>query len=116
MPVIPPEVLETVVYLYPDQDSAARGEKVGGSGFLVVVPTQEVPHAMGFGYVVTNSHVIREGKASALRLNTRDGSLGIIHSSESGWIHHPSGDDIAILPINLEYDKIQAKAIPDSWF
>lgn len=120
MPLIPPEILETVVYLYPDADSAQRGEKAGGSGCIVVIPVDPNETGegsmFGFMYVVTNSHVIIEGKASALRLNTRDGGLGIVHETEDGWIHHPDGDDLAILPINLEYDVVKARGIAEAWF
>ncbi len=35
MPAIPEEVLDTVVYLYPDVQSAHAGERAGGSGCLV---------------------------------------------------------------------------------
>lgn len=116
MPAIPPEVLDTVVYLYPDADSASKGQRAGGSGCLVVIPTQIEPFIMGFMYVVTNSHVIRQGKASALRVNTRDGRVGIIHNTSAGWIHHPDGDDLAVLPISLEYEEVKAKGIPIDWF
>jgi len=116
MPAIPQEILDTVVYLYPDTESASNGERVGGSGCIVVIPTQEKPQTVGFMYVVTNSHVIREGKCSVIRVNARDRGVGIVHGTESGWIHHPDGDDLAILPIYLEYDKVKAKGIPESWF
>jgi hypothetical protein len=115
MPAIPGEVLDTVVYLYPDEQSALAGERAGGSGCLVVIPVQQEP-LVGFMYVVTNSHVIREGKASAIRVNTREGGMGIIHSTTDGWIHHPDGDDIAILSVNFEYDEVKAKGIPEEWF
>lgn len=120
MPLIPPEILDTVVYLYPDADSAARGERAGGSGCIVVIPVDPKEtgerSVFGFMYVVTNSHVIREGKASALRLNTRDGGTGIVHETQDGWIHHPNGDDLAILPINLEYSTVKARGIAEGWF
>ena len=115
MPAIPGEVLDTVVYLYPDEQSALAGERAGGSGCLVVIPVQQEP-LVGFMYVVTNSHVIREGKASAIRVNTREGGMGIIHSTTDGWIHRPDGDDIAILSVNFEYDEVKAKGIPEEWF
>ena len=115
LPLVPDEILDTVVYLYPDHDSAKAGERAGGSGFVVVVPVQQDP-MMGFMYIVTNSHVIREGKAFAIRVNTRDGGMGIIDLTEKGWIYHRDGDDIAILPINLEHAHIKAKGIPIDWF
>src|SRR5437773_986702 len=101
MPLISPEVLETVIYLYRDADSAQRGEKTGGSGCLVVIPTQTEPFTMGFMYVVTNSHVVREGGASAIRFDARGGGMGTVYETQTGWIHHPDGDDVAVLPINL---------------
>jgi len=115
MPAIPQQVLDTVVYLYTDEASARTGERVGGSGCVVVIPVQDDP-LIGFMYVVTNSHVIREGKASSIRVNTRDGGMGIIHSTADGWIHHPYGDDIAILPIHLEYEAVKAMGITEEWF
>jgi S1-C subfamily serine protease len=95
MPAIPNEILDTVVCLYPDEQAARDGERAGGSGCLVVIPVQQDP-LVGFMYIVTNSHVIREGKASAIRVNTKDGGLGIIHSTADGWIHRPNGDDRAV--------------------
>lgn len=116
MPAISEDVLDTVVYLYPDAASAAAGERAGGSGCIVVIPVQHDPFIAGFMYVVTNSHVIREGKASAIRVNTRDGKVAIIHSTTEGWIHHPYGDDVAVLPINLEYEEVKAKGIQTGLF
>jgi hypothetical protein len=58
----------------------------------------------------------RKGKASAIRVNTRDGRVGIIHSTTEGWIHHPYGDDVAVLPINLEYEEVKVKGIQTELF
>jgi hypothetical protein len=116
MPVLPQQFFDTVVYLYPDADSADKGERAGGSGCVVVIPTQTEPFIAGFMYVITSSHVIREGKASALRTNTRDGGVGIIYNTSTGWIHHPDGDDIAALPVSFDYEKIKARGIPEEWF
>lgn len=111
MPAIHPDILDTVVYLYPDQESAQKGERAGGSGCVVALPLPDNP-LFAFSYIVTNSHVIREGRASAIRFNTRDGGMGLVHSTHSGWIHHPNGDDAAILPITFEYESVKAKGIP----
>jgi hypothetical protein len=88
VPRIPDEILDTVVYLYPDRDSAMRGERAGGSGFMVSVPSEAGPD-LYYSYVVTNSHVIREAKCDALRVNTRAGGTNVIDSTEEYWIHHP---------------------------
>lgn len=111
MPAIDPRIVDTVVYLYPDTESARSGERAGGSACLVAIPMPDDP-LFAFAYVVTNSHVIREGRCSVIRVNTRDGRMGIIHSTENGWIHHPDGDDVAVLPISLKYDEIRSQGIP----
>ncbi|HEY6763964.1 MAG TPA: hypothetical protein VI386_04270 [Candidatus Sulfotelmatobacter sp.] len=116
MPVLPQQFFDTVVYLYPDAESADRGERAGGSGCVVVIPIQTEPFIKGFMYVVTASHVVREGKASALRTNTRSGGVGIIYNTSTGWIHHPDGDDIAALPVAFDYEKIKARGISENWF
>jgi hypothetical protein len=72
---IPDEALDCVVYLYPDAEAATAGERVGGCGCVVSVPS-EIPE-MSFAYVVTNSHVIREGKSPVVRVNTRDGGFQV---------------------------------------
>jgi hypothetical protein len=64
MPAISEDVLDTVVYLYPDAASAAAGERAGGSGCVVVIPMQQDPFIAGFAYIVTNSHVIRDLRRS----------------------------------------------------
>lgn len=115
MPAIDPRILDTVVYLYPDTESAKSGERAGGSACLVAIPVPANP-LFAFAYVVTNSHVIDEGRCAVIRVNTRDGRMGIIHSTEKGWIHHPDGDDVAVLPISLEYDEIKSQGIPLDMF
>jgi hypothetical protein len=114
MPVIPAEALDCVVYLYPDAGSAQSGVGAGGCGCIVCVPSRHP--GMYFSYVVTNSHVIREGKSPIVRVNTRDGGLMIVQMTEEHWIDHPGGDDISILSINLEYEKAKVKTIPADWF
>lgn len=115
MPAIRPDILDTVVYLYRDEGSARLGERVGGSGCVIAIPVPQNP-LFAFAYIVTNSHVVREGQASAIRVNTRDGGTGIIHSTQDGWIHHPDGDDLAVLPINFEYEEVKVKGIPTEIF
>jgi hypothetical protein len=93
-----------------------RGERAGGSGFMVSVPSEAGPD-LYYSYVVTNSHVIREAKCDALRVNTRAGGTNVIDSTEEYWIHHPDGDDVAVLSISLDYETTDVKALPvDEWF
>jgi hypothetical protein len=81
-----------------------------------MIPTQVEPYTEGFMYIVTNSHVVKEGKASAVRYNTRSGAMGVVHGTAEGWITHPDGDDLAVLPIVLEYETTKAKGISTDWF
>jgi len=70
MPAIPGEALDCIVYLYPDAASAANGEDAGGCGFVAAIPSEQT--GLAFTYVVTNSHVVKEGNSPVVRVNTRE--------------------------------------------
>jgi hypothetical protein len=93
LPNIPAEFLDSVVYLYKDEEGARRGEAAGGTGFFIAFPS-EIPLRV-FLYAVTNSHVIREGGAPVIRMSMGD-DVDILPLTEDDWIHHPDGDDVAI--------------------
>jgi len=116
MPALPPELLDTVVYLYPDTDAAIKGERMGGCGCLVVLPTQTEPYVTGFMYIVTASHNVKEGQTFVVRVNTRDGGMGIIENTQPGWTHHKYGDDLSVLSINLEYATVKSRGLTPDWF
>ena len=99
MPRIPDEFLQCAIYLYPSVRAAEQGESAGGSGFLVHVASNNP--GWGFVYAVTNSHVIREGASSVVRMNTKDGRLAVLEVEVDRWTHHPEGDDLAVTPIPL---------------
>lgn len=101
MPRIPDSLLDSVIYLYKSEMDAQSGSHAGGTGFLVSVAaeTEGAPSAL---YAVTNSHVIREGKAPMVRLNTQGARAEVIRLTTDQWHHHPDGDDIAVCPIGLE--------------
>jgi hypothetical protein len=98
VPPIPQSLLNCTVYLYESVEAARDGESFGGSGFLVGVRSED-PYGIHC-YAVTNSHVIREGRSPVIRLNVED-EAKIFPITESAWIHHPHGDDIAICPLEL---------------
>jgi hypothetical protein len=114
MPAIPDEALDCIVYLYPDAESAFNGRRVGGCGFAVAIASKQP--GLAFAYVVTNSHVIKEGKSPVVRVNTRDGQFQIINKTDEFWIHHPDGDDLAVLSLNFEYESIKVKGIGEDFF
>lgn len=100
MPRIENELLDSVVYLYPSEQAAKDGERVGGTGFLVGIRSDRCEELV-FHYAVTNSHVIREGESPVVRLNTHDGEKAVIPMAADQWVHHLDGDDVAACPIQL---------------
>lgn len=111
MPRIPDTFLECVVYIYPSVEDAQQARKVGGSGFLIQVPVND--EGVSMSYVVTNSHVARKGQA--IRINNTTGTADVIPVALSQWIHHPAGDDVAIVPIALS-TQFQCRTLPTSYF
>lgn len=99
MPRIPDALLECVVYLYPSAEDAQATRRAGGTGFLVSMPLPEGPLPSFLTYVVTNSHVAVN--AGALRINTHEGGAEVIAVTQDLWTHHPSGDDVAIMPLAI---------------
>lgn len=110
MPRIQDAFLDCIVYLYPTEKDADESEAAGGTGFLVSVPFETIP---GFNfvhtYVVTNSHVIREGNCLALRVNTSDGGREIVMTEPDQWVHHPDGDDVAVTSLvqNINFRNVR---------
>jgi hypothetical protein len=131
MPRVGQGILDCVVYLYPTEQDARDGEKVGGSGFLVEVrdpfPWNEdvspevknrVASDRSFAsfYVVTNDHVIRGGN-TVLRLNlAMHSGTDTIATDASQWIGHLDFDDVVVLPITLPKERYRASGIPLEMF
>ena len=99
MPRVPDGYLESVVYLYRSVLDANQGEQQGGSGCLVYVPSVIYPNS-GYTYVVTNSHVLREGGCLTVRLNGKDARPVVHETTVNDWIHHPDGDDVDVYHIS----------------
>jgi hypothetical protein len=104
MPRIPSPVLKNVIYLYPTEESAEKGIALGGSGFLVGVPSIAEPE-MVFVYAVTNYHNIN-GKAPGapvVRINKIDGTTEIFPFSHDDWhFDAEAGHDVAAVQIPLK--------------
>lgn len=108
MPRIPDSVLDCVIYLYASEEDAKNGEKTGGSGFIVGIPTStEGLQWLVHLYAITNSHVVNA--ASTIRFRTIDGETLILNSQREDWVNHPDGDDVSLLPLgtNLDLPRIQ---------
>jgi len=115
MPRIDDNILDCSIYLYPSVQEAHDGEKSGGSGFLVGVPSKVNEHRF-YGYAITNSHVIREAGSPIIRLNTKEGDMDILPIDKQDWKHHPNGDDLAAYPLSIDVDKYRMKFIPINLF
>ena len=103
MPRIQDDVLECPVYLYPDQSSAKAGERAGGTGFIIGMRSPNF-YAILHLYIVTNSHVVMKHNSPVIRINKTTGGLDYQVTQKGDWILHPSGDDVAIMPIGLSSD------------
>jgi hypothetical protein len=115
MPVIPLELLDCVFYAYPGEDEAQRGEKIGGCGFMLVVPFAGENPTHGTLYAVTNAHVIGQvavrGGTPTLRLNKHDGATMLLPVDDAQWVRHPDGDDLAIAQLGAVDESVRFKAL-----
>lgn len=110
---IDPLILECTTYLYPSRTTASSGEQAGGTGFVVAYPSSDSsrePHL----YVVTAKHVITDQRSPVIRLNTKQGDFEILSVSDSSWVPHHDGDDLAVCPIELDTNKHKFSCIPRS--
>jgi hypothetical protein len=98
--------LDCVLYLYPSYKEANEGASIGGTGFITVVPTEGLKQNFYFPYIVTNKHVVESGNTVA-RMTTRDGRRHIIETDEREWRFHPDGDDLAVLMISFDPNKLR---------
>lgn len=105
MPRIKDAYLDCVVYLYPSEVDADDGTKIGGSGFLVGVPTKELRQDAFFLYAVTNKHIA--DKYRTVRMNTRDGQKFILPTTRFSWVDHPDGDDISACLVYFDPKEIR---------
>jgi Trypsin-like peptidase domain len=99
MPKVPSLFLRNTVFLYPSEDAAKSGKGVGGTGFVVGIPSF-IPGRI-YCYVVTNWHVACKNGNSVVRVNTKDGGFDTFPFDPAEWIFIPRYD-IAIVPINFD--------------
>jgi hypothetical protein len=110
--------MKAVVFLYPTEDMAVRGEGYGGSGFVVGMtsenefdPDTPALHDPAHVYVVTNAHVA----AKCQFVRTSHQSQPIIRVDS--WTNHKDGDDIAIAHLGIMgLNTMVGKAVHRSYF
>jgi hypothetical protein len=108
MPRLPDDFLDSVFYLYPSEEEARQGINIGGSGFVVAVPTWPGLKQY-FVYAVTNRHVLET--ADVGRFNTREGGTYIERIDRDLWVKSKT-DDIAIRNIKLPPEEFAHRWIP----
>jgi hypothetical protein len=97
MPRIAKLFLQTVVYIYRDQESAKADKVGGGTGFLVA-------RLVDGGYqtfVVTNRHVIEKMANPVIRLNQYADEPALYATNRARWKDHPKGDDISVYQLDM---------------
>jgi hypothetical protein len=112
VPRIDDQFLECVLYLYPSVEAADKGERAGGSGFLVAVESKIAP-GLSFSYAVTNRHVAAE--SPVIRINTNDGGRDILELDPNHWQFAPD-DDLAICNVLIDHSRLAIRALPLSAF
>jgi hypothetical protein len=103
VPRVNDEILDVTFYLYRTEAAARKGERAGGSGFLVHVPADpNISHTGVFMYAVSNAHVVKD--FPVIRLNGTDGTFNIVPTKPLSWIPHQGGEDLAIYNLTLDPD------------
>src|SRR5260370_23383205 len=88
MPRINDRLLNCVFYLYRSRDAAERGEKRGGTGFIVGVLAPSLGD-IWYPVAVSCKHVVHTGGFSYIRINTALNETKIIELEPHEWIAHP---------------------------
>jgi hypothetical protein len=100
VPLIGPEFLTSVVFLYETVADAEDDQGYGGSGFLIGVAVSGSPLLVHL-YAVTNEHVA--SACQAVKFTYRPhGYKQIIGPDERGpWWPHEDGDDVAVAHLGI---------------
>lgn len=104
---IPPEYLESCVYIYRSREDAEQGvPSGGGTGFTVGVVLEKNTDCYQL-YIVTCKHVIKDVANPTVRINRRSMtatslSCESFETNGARWVCHPDGDDLAVIPFELE--------------
>ena len=107
-------ILNSAVYLYPNESDARQGNAVGGSGFLVSKESQDQSYSHVFA--VTNAHVIDEGDSPVIRAADPNGETNIFVRSAGDWILDPDDEDLAVCPLGIYDLPGTFSAVPNELF
>jgi len=62
--------------------------------------------------VVSNRHVVQKARKPVVRINRKDGSLEYVSTTIDQWRLHPDGDDVAIFPLDIDWQELNFFSIP----
>jgi Trypsin-like peptidase domain len=97
------------VYIYGSLNDAKSGDTYSGagSGFVVEYNHETNPKASSL-YVVTNKHVVMKAKTPVIRFNRKDETVPeCFPTREDQWKCHPHGDDVAVFPMDRNWESLQ---------
>lgn len=94
LPTIKDRLLDSIVYLYANEDDARLGSHSGGSGFIVQVEKRGTRRGECHLFVVTNRHVI-DGGYTTIRATSRTQDVVILEGPPV-WAYPESDDDAAV--------------------
>ena len=114
MPRLPDTLVDAVVYVYPDADSARRDE-LGGTGFLVGI-TITGDSVTTYCYVVTNRHIVVGRPEPVIKINLIHGGRDEIAVPQYLWHYHPDQDDVALASVGLSTQQHRLSAVLESDF
>lgn len=115
MPKLPNDVILCTFYLYPSAKHAEEGRNVGGTGFIVGVPSELHPDQY-FTYGVTNWHVACSEGCSVVRVFTKDGRTAILNFGPEDWQFIAGKDDIAAIEIDAGSLNLNTKFLSTEMF
>ena len=67
---------------------------------------------VSYFYGVTNWHVAVRDGCSVIRLNSHDGTTDVLELGPEDWVFDANGDDLAIAPIQPNFDRHALSPIP----
>lgn len=101
MPLMPKQILQSIVFIYSNANGARADKGFIGTGFIVDVPSPSHP-TFHIDYIVTNFHIIKGLAHTALRMNSKDGGVNIVKNVPfKAWAVN-SKYDLAVTKVNLE--------------
>jgi hypothetical protein len=110
-------IRDIVFFLYRSVEDARSGLHAEGTGFFAALPSKRWPDKIHHAHGITNWHGACHLGASVIRLNRRDGGVGILELGPEDWHFIPASYDIPVTPPLVLDSRIhQIEALVPSFF